>query len=730
MHSGNERSTNTTENQTFPLVHLPDEILMNLFSELDLCDLAALRVNRQLNALLSDKAFWRNKFASHFPHLFHQKKSQPTTDWLLAFSEAYKSEYGELAKNKRAVKLFWLVKEDATERLLPGGDFSLTVEDLYLEAPETITELLEHGKISLVSWMRRKSNQALLNHAYELILASWPKKNKSSRLRVSHLDGAQRNILHWAVQCCQPLEEIKRLIELGADIKKLDKNNHSPLHLAAEAGNVAIVKHLIDELQQNEGEAFLSEHVLQGNYIKIYALIGPSSNKPLLLAAKEGHSQIVELLLVHGATIKDKSAYLTPLHFAAFRGDLNMVRLLLDKGANALASVGCRNPLQFAVENDHPAVVAALAQHIATNHGSLLKTEAFQSMVTAFERKDEAITKLLCNYLTEADFKNYAIGMILLYAIRANSYEIAELLFKRGVKPYEDITEMGENRYFQLIKSGNLKMIALFLRNSNLSNKEKAIMMQSAIRAGHIEVVRFLLEQDFSVAQVDFFVPPALFIAATEGQVAIAALLLQCGAKIDEIPIGEPSKGTPLCAATEKGDLSMVKLLLALGAQPNAHTKSYLNNRIPLHVAAEKGYLDIFKILLAHSADIYLTDSVGREALQLVPADKATAFGQVASKHLIDTYLAELTEKEERQSKQAPGLFASTFTFGTSVREKKDAAHALIQVLIGETDLSTLEVHQRALNQGNLGKVYKKIKEIYLSKLPSVVTHTSSFKHN
>jgi hypothetical protein len=149
-----------------------------------------------------------------------------------------------------------------------------------------------------------------------------------------------------------------------------------------------------------------------------------------------------------------------------------------------------------------------------------------------------------------------------------------------------------------------------------------------------------------------------------------------------------------------------------------------------LHVAAEEGYLDIFKILLAHGADINLTDSVGRQALQLVPADKAIAFSRVASKHLIDTYLADLTEKEERQSKQALGLFASTFTFGTSVREKRDAAEALIQVLIGEADISTLETHQRALNQGNLGRVYKKINEIYLSKLPPVATHSSSLQHN
>ncbi|RYP05212.1 hypothetical protein DL765_009909 [Monosporascus sp. GIB2] len=83
---------------------------------------------------------------------------------------------------------------------------------------------------------------------------------------------------------------------------------------------------------------------------------------PLLLAAGNGHGDVVQQLLEKGADIEAKDDYgRTPLIVAAWRGYRAIVQQLLEKGADIEAKNSFRGtPLSHAAENGHEAVVQLL----------------------------------------------------------------------------------------------------------------------------------------------------------------------------------------------------------------------------------------------------------------------------------------------------------------------------------------------------------------------------------
>lgn len=87
---------------------------------------------------------------------------------------------------------------------------------------------------------------------------------------------------------------------------------------------------------------------------------------PLLLAARRGHAEAVELLLAHGATPnKAGGAGVTPLMAASLFGHLQAARALLARGAGTAArdATHKRTPLHLAALADAEALASLLLQH-------------------------------------------------------------------------------------------------------------------------------------------------------------------------------------------------------------------------------------------------------------------------------------------------------------------------------------------------------------------------------
>lgn len=107
------------------------------------------------------------------------------------------------------------------------------------------------------------------------------------------------------------------------DVDARDSSNQTPLSIAAENGHTSIVKMLLD-LTPNRVDALADNDFRQ---------------TPLSIAAEFGHIDIVNMLLDLGTDLVDVNAkdYYsggTPLYLAPKKGHDAIVKLLLDLGSN------------------------------------------------------------------------------------------------------------------------------------------------------------------------------------------------------------------------------------------------------------------------------------------------------------------------------------------------------------------------------------------------------------
>ncbi|HEX3861168.1 MAG TPA: ankyrin repeat domain-containing protein [Stellaceae bacterium] len=100
-----------------------------------------------------------------------------------------------------------------------------------------------------------------------------------------------------------------------------------------------------------------------------------------------------------------------------------------------------------------------------------------------------------------------------------------------------------------------------------------------------------------------------LLVAATNGNMQIAAILIKSGAHLN---VKDKLGNTPLHYATDRDHPDMAELLLDAGAPVDPENR---NGMTPLMVAASHGYAEIVQALLAKGANVRKTDFTGRDSI-------------------------------------------------------------------------------------------------------------------
>jgi ankyrin repeat protein len=135
-----------------------------------------------------------------------------------------------------------------------------------------------------------------------------------------------------------------------------------------------------------------------------------------------------------------------------------------------------------------------------------------------------------------------------------------------------------------------------------------------AVEKGDLEQLELLISKgaDVNLKNQEGWTP--LHIAAKEGHVDIAALLIKNRAEVNERinSRDDPSGLTPLHIAAYSNHVDVVELLIGAGAQINVHG-TY--GHTPLEYAAGRGDKDIVELLLAKGADIEAGDDWNRTPL-------------------------------------------------------------------------------------------------------------------
>ncbi|MBA3996461.1 MAG: hypothetical protein C0489_05145 [Candidatus Accumulibacter sp.] len=141
------------------------------------------------------------------------------------------------------------------------------------------------------------------------------------------------------------LEEIRTLLDAGAEINVTDALGRTPLHMAGFYGRPRTTELLL----------------ARGADIGARDRVGMT---PLHAAVLDGTYQVVDLLLGKGADINAASdSGMTPLHLAASTGQPKVIRLLLQHGANPNSKdKDGKTPQDYAARNAHPKTLALLQQ--------------------------------------------------------------------------------------------------------------------------------------------------------------------------------------------------------------------------------------------------------------------------------------------------------------------------------------------------------------------------------
>jgi ankyrin repeat protein/Tfp pilus assembly protein PilF len=157
-----------------------------------------------------------------------------------------------------------------------------------------------------------------------------------------------------------------------------------------------------------------------------------------------------------------------------------------------------------------------------------------------------------------------------------------------------------------------------------LNNYSGKTTLQAASKRGHLEIVQYMLDRgaDVNEAAARFDGRTALQAASEAGRISVVKLLLKHHANVNDNPADYSGK-TALQAAAGNGYLEVAQLLLEHGADVNAKAATYGKSRTALQAASEGGHLEVVQLLLERGAEVNAEGpmySFGRTALQAASA--------------------------------------------------------------------------------------------------------------
>ncbi|KAH9000399.1 ankyrin repeat-containing domain protein [Lactarius akahatsu] len=475
--------------------------------------------------------------------------------------------------------------------------------------------LLEHGA---------NMNERDKNNVTPLDLATYLKKSEIVRVLLDHSAKANsetaigETTLH-SVSCVKyesqkdGVRAAQPLLERGVDVDTQHKDDRIPLHTASYHGKFRVVRLLLDygaaaNAKTNNGETALHK-VSCGKY-----------------ESQEDGVGIAQLLLERGVDVNAPRAdHQTPLHFASYYGNIAIARLLLDRGANPSANAGGdlgSTPLhkvsrgKYKSQDDGIRIAQLLLERGADVNA--LRTDHQTPLHLASYNGNIAIARLLLDHGAKANVGDDR-GDTPLHNISYGEYEsqddgirVARLLLEHGVDvdaPRPDHrTSLHVASYH-----GNIAIARLLLdrgANANAGGDRESPLHRVSYgkyksQDDGVRVAQLLLERGADVdasrsgGGADHQTP--LHFASYYGNLAIAQLLLDCGAKSDALddfgkaPLHEVSRGT---YDSEDPGVGVAQLLLEHGADMNAKAKS---GQTPIDYATCNQKFKLAQLLLEHA---------------------------------------------------------------------------------------------------------------------------------
>ena len=526
------------------------------------------------------------------------------------------------------------------------------------------------------------------------------------------------------------------LLQNNVDPNMRDASGYTGLIAAAEGGHRNIVRLLLD------AKADVNAHTDAGK-------------TALMAAATRGDVEIIELLLDAGADVNSRdNVGETPLFNAVKFGQLKAAQLLLRRGADPnlqnRVSVAAGNsgftPLMYAADfgaqgakGDWRAMVDLLVKNGAQPNIRNSRGETALSVAERRFNKEVVAALQGLGGRVETNYTGLTESDALVKAARLGDLDKARSLLDRGAKPnvandngvtplmaaaFEGRLEMAE----LLIKRGAaVDQVPVGLRewalnNSRAPSTDRELIESAArgdtaliiaVRQGHTDTVRYLLDHGADVNRPNRQNESALFVAAELGRAEIMRALLRKGANANAtekenrtssftVALSSIGRNTVLIKAAQHGHAEVTQILLEAGALPN--TPGFLG-KTALFWTAERGHLGVAQVLLEKNADPNLKDVSG-----LTPLMVAASNGNVK---MVETLLKNKAEINAREGSEttAPGSMFGV-SGATALIHAARAGHANVVKILLEagsdvtaTDSNGVNALKGAESNGHAGVV-------------------------
>ncbi|XP_054643652.1 ankyrin repeat domain-containing protein 50 [Dunckerocampus dactyliophorus] len=455
---------------------------------------------------------------------------------------------------------------------------------------ETVLILLDYG--AQVDKADRKGRTPMIAAAYmghheavEVLL--------DHNAEVDLPDGDGRTALSVAALCVPTAAGVKGycqvaslLLERGAQPGHRDHDGMTPLLLAAYEGHEDIVELLLDT------GADVDETAGPDGAAPVAAAV-----TPLLAAAAMGHMKTVSRLLFWGAAV-DAIDYegRTALSLAAAQGNTEVVRALLDRGLdeNHKDDLGW-TPLHAAACEGHRAVCAVLTQQGSMARVGEMDIEGRTPLILAAQEGHLSAVRLLLDRRSPIDHRAYDGHSALSATLLEGHAEVAELLMRRGADT--DVRDAeGRPLLYLLVLEGRLDMATLLIEKGGVPMESRDSEGRTALHVaawqGSVDMVDLLLKHGANPNAQDAEGRPPLHSVAWTGRLDIGRhLLAASGINID---LACHQGATALSIAAQEGQTNVVSVFLERGANPN-HVDQY--GRTPMKVARKHGHAHVVCLL-------------------------------------------------------------------------------------------------------------------------------------
>ncbi|CAE7007412.1 hypothetical protein PTNB73_00048 [Pyrenophora teres f. teres] len=387
----------------------------------------------------------------------------------------------------------------------------------------------------------------------------------------------------------------------------------------------------------------------------------------LQLAAKNGHSDVLRLLLDKGANLDTRNNRSeTALHWAVRSGNMSIAELLLLKGADVMVedSEGW-TALDWAVIGGYAELTRLLldrCHHVDSGYSGTNK-----ALILAAEAGTESTVQMLLDLGANVDWKDHVGSSALAWAIPEGHEKVVRVLLSNGANVNSRDVFGNTPLHWSLPFVAITRLLLDNGAEIDAKNDVGHTPLMWSAHDGQEIVLQLLLDNGADVTVKDRYGCTALHIAALRGHETVASVLLQNGSDPDTY---DQDGWTALHAAALKRHDGFVRLLVdktgngesilkwVESQQENARMQALLAHMADrksegsslvsgLGSAVQEGQFERVQAFLKAGVDIDAYDGCGFTALTLAICARQSRIMQLLLEH------EALVNKPERNGRSA-----------------------------------------------------------------------------